>query len=109
MRTLRCVIWIVMFVIALAFLFSFSCANASETNQDTTSEATIGLSSAQPQNDQDVQADDERNNFDIASLLSLLGVGLLKFVDDKLKIRFKDKFNTYKRTLIITTVVFVIL
>lgn len=109
MRTLRRMIWIVMLVIAFASLFPFSYANASENNQDNTSEVTVGLSNAQPKNDQVAQADDERNNFDIASFLSLLGVGLLKFIDDKLKIRLKDKFNTYKRTLIITTVVFVLL
>lgn len=110
MGTLRRHVWIIVLVIALVFFFSFSYANASETNHGTASEPTAGSSSAQSQNDQNAQVGtDERNNFDIASLLSLLGVGLLKFVDDKLKIKLKDNFKTYKTILIVTTFVFVLL
>ena len=110
MRILRCIVWIIVLLIVLAFLFPFSYANAHETNQGSTSEATVKLSGAQLQNEQNEQAEtDKRNNVDIASLLSLLGVGLLKFVDDKLKIRLKDKFKRYKTILVITTTTFVFL
>lgn len=108
MRTLRRMVLIIVLVIALVFLFPFSYTNASATGN--TDKPSVGLSSGQSPSYQGAHADtDERNNFDIASLLSLLGVGLLKFIDDKLKIRLKDKFNTYKTILIVTTIVFVLL
>ncbi len=51
----------------------------------------------------------DRVNFDLASLLSLLGVGLLKFIDDKFKIKYKNNFPRYKNILIIATIIFSIL
>lgn len=54
-------------------------------------------------------SDSERNNFDIASLLSLLGIGLLKFIDDKLKIKLKDNYSLYKKILCMSTAFFSVL
>lgn len=51
----------------------------------------------------------ERYNFDIASLLSLLGVGLLKFIDDKLKLNFRDNYKIYRICIVCATVCFSIL
>ncbi len=103
-------VWTIALVMVLAIFFPFSYASATETIQGNTEEMIVGVSSDQSPSDQNTHTDtDERNNFDIASLLSLLGVGLLKFIDDKLKITFKDKFKTYKIYLIVATVVFVCL
>lgn len=110
MRTLRRMVWIIVLVIALGFLFPFSYANASAPDQGNTNEPSVGVSSDQSLSYQGAHANtDERNNFDIASLLSLLGVGLLKFIDDKLKIKLKEKSKTYKKYLIIATVSFSVL
>lgn len=74
MRTLRRMVWIIVLVIALGFLFPFSYANASAPDQGNTNEPSVGVSSDQSLSYQGAHADtDERNNFDIASLLSLLG------------------------------------
>lgn len=53
--------------------------------------------------------DKERNNFDSASFLSLLSIGLLKFIDEKLRIKLKNKIVTYKNCLAGATCVFSIL
>ena len=104
MKNLCYIAWIIVLIIALGLLLPFSYANASGTNPGN----IVELPGVQSPSGQDLHVNaDERNNFDIASLLSLLGIGLLKFVDDKLKIKLKDKFKTYKQYLVVITVCFV--
>lgn len=100
----RFAIWGI-FLILIINLFAFlPYAQAEETLPKNT------RTEAYESSDENQSIDNaERNNFDFASLLSLLGVGLLKFIDDKLKIKFKGKFSTYKKYLIIITVLFLIL
>lgn len=108
MRKLCHIVWIIVLVIAVGLLSSVSYVNASETNQSNIVEPIVGVhSDPSPKNQATSANTDERDNFDIASLLSLLGIGLLKFIDDKLKIKLKDKFKTYKKYLVVITVCFV--
>lgn len=108
MRNLWYTVWILILAMAVGICFPY--VNASESIPDNTGEMTIESSFNLISNNQEMHTvADERDNFDIASLLSLLGVGFLKFIDDKLKIRLKDKFDIYRKYLNITTVVFVVL
>lgn len=108
MRRICRMVWITALVISLSILSPSVYVNAADTYQDNSAETIVVMSSDQSASDQNTKTNsDERDNFDIASLLSLLGVGLLKFIDDKLKIKLKDKFETYKKYLVVTTVGFV--
>lgn len=104
MKTAKLIAWIISFLIVMNTFVSFSYAAQNDDLQDNMSISSSELSNPQAENENKGIA--ERNNFDIASLLSLLGIGLLKFIDDKLKIKFKDKFNTYRNYLIVMTIVF---
>jgi len=99
----------IILVVILGLIFPSSYANASETSDTNTGELVADISTDIAPDDQAPAKDEQRNNFDIASLLSLLGIGLLKFIDDKLKVKFKGKFKTYKKILVISAVVFSIL
>lgn len=104
MKTAKLMVWIISFLIVMSTFVSFSYATQNDDLQDNMSISTSELSNSQAENNNKDIA--ERNNFDIASLLSLLGIGLLKFIDDKLKIKFKDRFNTYRNYLIVMTIIF---
>lgn len=87
--------------------FSFAAdvqAQAEEVLPDSTE-----IVSYEPVEENQIAGKENRNNLDFASVLSLLGVGLLKFVDDKLKVKFKGKFSVYKRYLLFITVLFSLL
>lgn len=110
MKFAKLTVWIAFFVLIASVLMPFSYAHAIETPQGNTGILEPELPGEQPVDNPDINTDPvERDNFDIASLLSLLGVGLLKFIDDKLKIKLKDKFKTYKKCLIVVTIIFVVL
>lgn len=81
----------------------FSYIQAAGTSQDNESVLAHGLSAFSINQ---IEDDAKRNNFDFASLLSLLGVGLLKFIDDKMKIKFKEGSSIYKNYLIFITAFF---
>lgn len=107
MKFVNLTVWIASFVLVVNIFIPFSCAEAIGDPQDNTGILASELPVKQPVGNQDTHTDTvERDNFDIASLLSLLGVGLLKFIDDKLKIKLKNKFKTYKKCLITATIFF---
>ena len=103
MRYVKFAIWSIFLILLINTLMPFSYVQAVEISQDNTNILACDLSSSSINQ---IDNDAERNNFDFASLLSLLGVGLLKFIDDKLKIKFKEKFSTYKNCLISVTIIF---
>lgn len=111
MRVVRPMILTIFIILVANTIMLFSYAqeiDAPQVNEGTL--ASAELQEERSPDNKDVQnGTEKRNNFDIASLLSLLGIGLLKFVDDKLKVKLKDKFKIYKRCLIVTTVIFVLL
>lgn len=55
------------------------------------------------------EGNEERYNFDFASLLSLLSIGFLKFIDDKLKIKLKENYSVYEKCVYGTMSVFIII
>jgi len=104
---------LILYLLIAGFAFSL-CANASDSAPTAESDALYNTSTDYPAPDNALASTtndiySERNNFDIASLLSLLGIGFLKFVDDKLKIKWKDNYPLYKKTLCISTFAFVLL
>lgn len=51
---------------------------------------------------------DARLNFDVATIISLLSIGLLKFFDEKLQLRLKGDFKKYMRYVHIASGVFIL-
>ena len=79
--------WSVCFYITLFILCCYSIASAEQV----------------------VDPDLNRNNFDLASLLSLFGIGFLKFIDEIIRIKLTRKFKKYRICLGIATAIFAFL
>lgn len=110
MKFVKLMVWIILLILVANVFQPFSYAKEMSSPQDNARIIASELSSKQSADNKDMHTDtEERDNFDIASLLSLLGIGLLKFVDDKLRIKLNDKFKTYKKCLIAITIVFLAL
>lgn len=109
MKCIKFTAWNIFLILIIGAFAFFSHAKAAEILPNDVNNTGAEISSVSQGLDEG-----ERNNFDFASLLSLLSIGLLKFVDDKLKTKFKGelfkgKLSTYKKWLIGFTTIFGIL
>lgn len=107
MRMVKITLCLIVLISTIDIFSLWGYAKYVDSSQNDSEHIISELSSEA--NEAENAATTERENFDIASLLSLLGIGFLKFVDDKLKIKMKDKFKTYRKLLVVTTVILCIL
>ena len=106
---MRCFKSIIGFIIFGVLIVNGTIFGAKCETQDASQEQQIAITIDSDNEHENINSVNTRNNFEWGYFLSILGIGLLKFIDDKIKVLYKGKLQTYKQTLRIAMGLFLLL